>query len=364
VFLMQLPKIVAARLQRSSTSEHPDPDLIAAFAEQKLPGKERDSVLEHLSACAECRQLLVLAAPELISEAISGAFGNSSWLRMPMIRWGAVAACVVIVAAAMLVRKGEGPPRNGNSEAATQQSTTPGTSAAASSEEPRPFAATQLPAMKAGTHKVPLPSSKSLPQEVASAHTAQVPVANAPAARKALDSLRKSQTAQVEGEASDAEVAPEIPADQQLRTRNSVVAAQAAPVFTPRRTTETAASTIGGPAKFTDFRSPSWRLSADGLPERSFTSGQWEKVQVDHAKGFRALAALGMEVWVGGPSGMLYHSEDMGLNWTRLIPVTGSSTLSGDIIAIAFADHAHGKLTTAAGRTWVTSDAGRTWETQ
>ena len=87
-------------------------------------------------------------------------------------------------------------------------------------------------------------------------------------------------------------------------------------------------------------------------------------MQVDHAKGFRALAALGMEVWVGGSGGIFYHSEDMGLNWTRLVPSAGGSTLSDDIISIAFDDHAHGKLTTAAGQTWVTSDAGRTWETQ
>src|SRR5215469_13327452 len=287
---MQLPKIVAARLQRSSIAEHPDPDLLTAFAEQKLAGRECDSVLEHLAACEECRQILVLAAPESVPQAVPAAFGSSSWLRMPLIRWGAVAASIVIVAAAIVVRRIEPPPRMENTRGATE-----------------------LPAIRAKTNNTPVPGANRVPQQVASANTA--------AARKP-------------GAAG--------------------AAAKAAPPFTPRETTETAASTIDGAARFTDFRSPNWRISKDGLPERSFTSGQWEKVQVDHKRGFRAVAALGMDVWVGGSGGILYHSEDMGLNWTRLVPSAGGSALSDDITALAFADRSHGKLTTAAGQTWVT----------
>jgi photosystem II stability/assembly factor-like uncharacterized protein len=52
----------------------------------------------------------------------------------------------------------------------------------------------------------------------------------------------------------------------------------------------------------------------------------------------------------------------MGLNWTRIIPVSSNATLTDDVTAIAFSDHAHGQLTTARGQHWVTSDAGRTWE--
>lgn len=352
---MQLPKIIASRLQRSSISEHPDPDLLTACTEQKLGGRELDSVLEHLAACAECRKILVLAAPELIPEVTPSAFRDGSWLRMPIIRWGAVAACIVIVAAAMLVRRGERPTPRENVATATEQSTAP----------PKPLATAQLPAMRTGTNKVPMRTSKSVPRQVATANAAGVRVAHAPASTGALDSRRESPAVQVDAAAEALQqVAPQMPRDQQLRVPSSTPGAKTAPPFMQRPTTETAASTIGGAARFTDFRSPNWRLSDDGLPERSFTSGQWEKVQVDHAKGFRALAALGMEVWVGGSAGLLYHSDDMGLNWTRLTPLAGSSTLSDDIIAITFADHSHGKLNTAAGQTWATSDAGKTWKTQ
>jgi photosystem II stability/assembly factor-like uncharacterized protein len=102
----------------------------------------------------------------------------------------------------------------------------------------------------------------------------------------------------------------------------------------------------------------------DGLPERSFASGQWEKVQVDHKSGFHAIAARDMEVWIGGPGGLLYHSEDVGLHWTRIIPVSSNATLTRDITGIDFPNQMHGNVRTSDGQNWVTSDAGKTWEIQ
>ncbi|MBV8476886.1 MAG: hypothetical protein JOZ36_09490 [Acidobacteria bacterium] len=158
--------------------------------------------------------------------------------------------------------------------------------------------------------------------------------------------------------------APSARAEKELRARSSTTMADAAPAFVARPTRDTAASTIGGAAKLTDFRAPNWRLSEKGLPERSFNPGQWEQVQVDHMNGFRSLAAVGMDVWVGGAAGLLYHSPDVGLNWTRVIPATADATLADDITAIVFADHLHGNLTTARGQVWITSDAGKSWETK
>src|SRR5205807_2523754 len=82
----------------------------------------------------------------------------------------------------------------------------------------------------------------------------------------------------------------------------------------------TAAST-NAPGLLRDLKSTRWSLSDDGLPQRSFNAGNtWEKVQVDHTTGFRALSEQGFEVWVGGRNGVLYHSTDLSplsrlLNW-------------------------------------------------
>lgn len=44
---------------------HPDADQLSAFIEQALPAHERDGVLAHLAVCAECRNVVALALPEV-----------------------------------------------------------------------------------------------------------------------------------------------------------------------------------------------------------------------------------------------------------------------------------------------------------
>ena len=103
----------------------------------------------------------------------------------------------------------------------------------------------------------------------------------------------------------------------------------------------------------------------DELPQRSFDAGNtWEKVQVDHASGFRALSAQGFDVWVGGRNGVLYHSTDLGLHWTRVTPMIEGAALSADIVRIEFTDSLRGKITTADNQFLVTSDGGKSWQKQ
>jgi putative zinc finger protein len=103
----QLPKIASKRLQSSPTGEHPDPDLLTAFAEQSLKERERTQVLEHLSHCRECRNVLSLAAPETVLAAelckTQPAQQTSGRLRGPVLRWGALAACLVVVSSVGLL---------------------------------------------------------------------------------------------------------------------------------------------------------------------------------------------------------------------------------------------------------------------
>jgi hypothetical protein len=77
---------------------------------------------------------------------------------------------------------------------------------------------------------------------------------------------------------------------------------------------------------------------------------------------FRAVAAAGSDVWAGGSAGALYHSQDAGNHWTRIVPASAGTSLTGDIISLRFPDPQHGMLSTSTSEVWTTSDAGQTWQ--
>jgi hypothetical protein len=79
---------------------------------------------------------------------------------------------------------------------------------------------------------------------------------------------------------------------------------------------------------------------------------------------FRAVAAMGPEVWAGGSQGALYHSLDAGGHWTQVVPSADGAVLKGDVVAIEFSDPQHGKITTSTAENWTTSDRGQTWQKQ
>ncbi len=79
---------------------------------------------------------------------------------------------------------------------------------------------------------------------------------------------------------------------------------------------------------------------------------------------FRAVTAIGSDVWAGGADGVLYHSIDAGGHWLRVLPASAGISLTGDIVAVEFSDAHHGKITTSTSEVWVTSDAGVTWQKQ
>ena len=104
--MSELPKIVRARLKAEPSGDHPDSNLLAAFAEQALPDRERAPILLHLARCADCRDVLALAAPP--GDSVTDALDTTRHVRVfrwSILRWGAVAACVVIVGSAVLMKR-------------------------------------------------------------------------------------------------------------------------------------------------------------------------------------------------------------------------------------------------------------------
>jgi hypothetical protein len=110
-----------------------------------------------------------------------------------------------------------------------------------------------------------------------------------------------------------------------------------------------------------------WTLSTEGAVQRSLDGGKtWQSLSVDKTvtdqTTFRTLSAVGMDIWVGGESGSLYHSPDSGQHWTRIVPQTNGEKLSSDITRVDFSDLQNGIVSTSNGQTWTTSDAGQTWQ--
>jgi len=100
--MQDIPKIVRAQLQRptpATVESHPDADLLTAFAEQSLAGRERDSVVDHLAHCGDCREIVALALPatEAVALASSGRATRIGWFSWPALRWGVVAAGILTV---------------------------------------------------------------------------------------------------------------------------------------------------------------------------------------------------------------------------------------------------------------------------
>jgi hypothetical protein len=93
-----VPKIVTQRLGAQAIAvDHPEAELLTAFAERSLSEKERSRVLEHLARCRDCREVVALALPadQPVIEVVRP--GRASWLTWPRLRWALVAAGVMVV---------------------------------------------------------------------------------------------------------------------------------------------------------------------------------------------------------------------------------------------------------------------------
>ena len=106
-----------------------------------------------------------------------------------------------------------------------------------------------------------------------------------------------------------------------------------------------------------------WTLSPEGDVQRSGDSGKtWQPISVAPGISFRALSAVGVNIWVGGKAGALYHSADSGQTWVEIEPPTRNRKLDQDIVRVDFPDALNGTVSTANGAVWKTSDGGKSWQ--
>ena len=86
----ELSTLLRQRLRATEDRDpqHPDPDTLNAYIEELLPASERQGVLQHLSMCGECREVVSLAMPETAAAAgAAQGSGVPATSESPRRRW-------------------------------------------------------------------------------------------------------------------------------------------------------------------------------------------------------------------------------------------------------------------------------------
>jgi len=380
--MAEAPKIVRDRLRQQAAGwqaadEHPDANLLSAFAEHALAEQERVSVLDHLSRCAACRQIVALSLPEFEQDARAAAgpapaTAERSWWRSPVVHWSALtaAALVVLIAVGERMRLREGHSASAPAIAKyepAQQSTEATAPPALPVPKESPKPAPAAPLAKASKRAEPMGagSAGELTRAEKPAPSTGVPVE---AAQNAL-APPPPPTAELETNAARASKRPlagvgtgaaggvGAPGTAVGRIVGGAIAAPAAK-------SEAAQDRSALFAMRASLRAR-WSVSDAGALQRSFDAGRtWKEVAVAEGVHFRAVAVVASDVWAGGSGGALYHSADGGEHWSRVRVEANGRELGGDIVRIEFADIKNGVMTTSTGETWATSDGGATWQQQ
>ena len=128
--MAEVSRTVRERLGQQGAGEHPDANLLSAFAEHSLIDAERAQVLDHLSRCAGCREVAALSLLAVEQEQLSPAAvptgASRSWWRSPVVHWAALtaAALVVLIAVGERMKLREG--HSASAPAITTSSSTEG----------------------------------------------------------------------------------------------------------------------------------------------------------------------------------------------------------------------------------------------
>jgi len=385
------------------TSAHPDPNLLAAFAEHSLLPRERASVTAHLAECADCREYLTLAFPAQESELSKVArqpAGSSfgAWLRRW--RWVATAAvaCGVLavalqyravqpvfetrgpqVIAALPEKSGSPPPSASSTPDSTAVISLPSSVPSATRHARRVVKTEPQPAVEPSALRelsVTLQPDAAPPRQNAPAPQPDTALIQNPAT-----ALRQKASAEQENATA---LQPNAPVAQQdassadaatagfMKSRALASSAKSGLVDAEQLKAESRRPILARRALAKMSATPGvlWSINASpetagnpyGVVQRSADHGKtWESVALNERVNFRAVAASGDDVWAGGSGGVLFHSPDGGLHWVE-ISVTGeNSSLTGAIVSIDARDPGQLKVATSSRERWISTDRGRHW---
>lgn len=392
-------------------SECPDAEVLAAYAEHNLDGRQTARWENHFAECARCRTILtVLAASdeqplapqevrqfgEKVAAATLPGAGATQEARPPSrfpTRWRWLAPAIGVAAGVAFffalrpaprvtmpvpesgVKIAEAPASNGPQQMA--QANIPPAPAAAGPADARPspnarpgFTPQQVQRRSAVDKVSPKAKEPEVSDRVAPPENASATGATK-SASGALGGTRNPASA-VEAQAPPPPVfSDSVEASSSARAKPSSPAAAASRPAAGNQVVALAMKTA--PVLFASPTGKSrWRIGAGGSIERSIDEGRtWQAqpsgVQTDLLAG---AAPSDQEAWVVGRASVILRTTD-GIHWQRLSG-PGSSTANGvtsprpspDWVAITATDALHATIVAGDSRRFTTADGGVTWSPQ
>jgi hypothetical protein len=325
---------------------HPDSDVLTAFSESALMQVERQKVLAHLSGCADCREVLSIAATAALDsmDDIEPFHQTSSPVapRRRWLSWASVIAGLLVVCSVLLVYQQKmALPKN--TAVATRK-----TAQAPSStfHQPAPSPSPDRNEAHSGTAERPASKPLQTPQlsQNLIAENA-IPQNQSELAKRSGVNLQNASQARVQ---ADEMATQGIPAPQATTFPSTLAFANTAPARAMAN------------ASLAAVARPHWRINGLGQPERSFGDGAWQAVLPHEQSRMRVVSVFDSEVWIGGDSSRLYHSTDNGTTW-NLIALPGKDGREHSIAHIHFQTTQSGTVESDDGTVWTTSNGGSTW---
>jgi hypothetical protein len=417
--LAEFSQLVRGRLaaQQPATA-HLDADVLAAFAEDRLSGRERTLALAHLSLCAGCRDVLSLASKQ---DGVDASASAPIYKARKFMGWrlALVTALAVLAVSATVLLRLEQPEATltaarvrppGQPDAALVASATEVNGSADRLQKRRSKqsqfrngeAKTANGSLRAEHKEQATDSLSGLTRHSADGAPARTPNLTAQTRRteplmalapppappqpaptfdqSTQPAAQQSQTVDVQATASSQQVQPASRpgaaggvAGAVMSRSDANLATQTAPAAASEaRTAKKNKSAIQQPAlaNVNTAKLPAmrWTISSDGKLERAIETGTqgpvWQPVDVGEAATFRVVNATGADVWAGGNSGRLFHSTDGGGHWMRVAPEDNGRKIEGDVISINVAGQGSQivRLRTSAAQNWTSTDAGKTWK--
>jgi len=374
--------------------------MLAAFSEATLRKADRDAVLGHLAVCRDCRDVLVLMLPEAEVGVLRQEAPRPE--RWRFIRWAAVAACCAVIGVgglwqlqrhgqrqvakletyAVSVQREQLAASSNSRTAAAMES---GSTQKAEEQQSKIGLKKTGPLLRdnvaseeasAGVHDAPLAKAYNK-LDIAHDSAAQAPsVENQPA--RSLEGLVRAKpatgavtgSATVESYEGDRAAVVPVPA---ARGAGIAAVALAAPRWQISPTGSLQRSLDEGvtwqdftilPTRTGRSNSLSMAWSGEAALASPQPSGGAAPAPSARQAEIRALYTSGSEIWAGGAGGAIFHSQDSGARWVRVVPATQLRALTGDVVKISFDDPLHGSVTTSTKEVWTTSDGGRAWRVE